>query len=219
MSYKIERGILVPKAQVHPNPWNPNHMKPRQQAAVEESINAYGQVLELLVRPHPDIPGEYQIIDGEHRFGVLPDKIYCNVIHGLPDGEAKKLTIVMNETRGAADKIELAQLLAQIQDEVEDLGNALPYDSSELEEIIKLADVDWDSFSENFTPDSLDPSAIGGDPTDDFIRITISVTRETMDMMDQAKSLVSDEMDLHKDKAVAWGEVIGKVMQDYLAAG
>ena len=148
--HKIDRGILIPKTKLHPNPWNPNHMKERQQAAVAESIQAFGQVLELLVRPHPDIKDEFQIIDGEHRFNVLPKDVYCNVIHGLTDPEAKKLTIVMNETRGSADKIELASLLKDLSEDLGDsLGIGLPYDPSELDELISLADVDWDVFNED----------------------------------------------------------------------
>lgn len=214
MSYKIERGILVPKAQVHPNPWNPNHMKPRQQAAVEESINAYGQVLELLVRPHPDIPGEYQIIDGEHRFNVLPDTVYCNIIHDLPDAEAKKLTIVMNETRGQADKIELAQLLAELNTEVDDLALALPWDPSELDELVKLADVDWENFTNSFNEDEPTKEQTESGET---IKLTVIVSPEGMDIINQAKSLINDESPLPKDNAVALGNVLEILARDYIA--
>lgn len=214
-NYKIDRGIAIPKTKLHPNPWNPNHMKPRQQTAVEESIKSYGQVLELLVRPHPELEGEYQIIDGEHRFNVLPDTVYCNVIHGLPDAEAKKLTIVMNETRGAADKIELAQLLAELSTELDDLSNALPWDDGELDELVKLADVDWDSFTDAFEED--DQESTGEDPTDDFVRLSVAVPREAMDIVNQAKDLVEEQEGLHKDTALAWGQVLERLAADYLA--
>jgi hypothetical protein len=214
-NYKIDRGIAIPKTKLHPNPWNPNHMKPRQQTAVEESIKSYGQVLELLVRPHPELEGEYQIIDGEHRFNVLPDTVYCNVIYGLPDAEAKKLTIVMNETRGAADKIELAQLLAELSTELDDLSNALPWDDGELDELVKLADVDWDSFTDAFEEDDQEPT--GEDPTDDFVRLSVAVPREAMDIVNQAKDLVKEQEALHKDTALAWGQVLERLAADYIA--
>jgi hypothetical protein len=213
--YKIDRGVLVNKSKLHPNPWNPNHMKPRQQTAVEESIKAFGQVVELLVRPHPDIDGEFQIIDGEHRYNVLPDTVYCNVIHGLPDAEAKKLTIVMNETRGSADKIELAQLLAELNTELDDLSNALPWDDTELDELVKLADVDWDSFTDAFEEN--DQESTGDDPTDDFVRLSVAVPREAMDIVNQAKDLVEEQGALHKDTALAWGQVLERLAADYLA--
>lgn len=164
-AYKIERGVAIPKSKLHSNPWNPNHMKDRQQEAVKESIKLYGQVMELLVRPHPTITGDYQIIDGEHRFNVLPGTVYCNVIHGLPDAEAKKLTIVMNETRGSADKIELAQLLKDISIDIDEdqIGWGLPYEPDELDELIALADVDWDKFSDDYDPDDPTSPPSGGE--------------------------------------------------------
>ena len=212
-NYKIERGVLVPKTKIHPNPWNPNHMKPRQQAAVEESISCYGQVLELLVRPHPELAGEFQIIDGEHRFHVLPDDVYCNIIHGLPDGEAKKLTIVMNETRGSADKIELAQLLAEIENEVDDIGLALPYEPDELAELIQMADMDWDSFNaiEDEDPDPV-PQEEGS-----AITFTVCMEQSALDVLNQAKDLVSDSVSLSKNPAVAWGTVLERLALDYTA--
>jgi len=214
-NYKIDRGILIPKAKIHPNPWNPNHMKERQQAAIGESITAYGQVLELLVRPHPDIKGEYQIIDGEHRYNALPEEVYCNVIHGLPDGEAKKLTIVMNETRGSADKIELAQLLSELDAEVDDLITALPYEENELEELIKLADVDWDSFNDEFEADT-DEEADSSETTGDWKHLNVKIMPEDFDRLQQATDMIKQQQTLDKDPAVAWGQVILVLASDYV---
>lgn len=216
MSYKIERGVLIPKEKLHTNPWNPNHMKPRQQEAVSESIKQYGQVMELLVRPHPDITGEYQIIDGEHRYNILPDNVFCNVIHGLPDAEAKKLTIVMNETRGSADKIELAQLLSEIKDDLGDeLGLALPYEENELEELIKLSEVDWDQFDEDI--DDPFEEDTEGDGDTGWNTITIKISDEAMDVVKQAKDLVEEAMDgKSKDAPIQWGLVLEYLAADYL---
>jgi len=54
-------------------------------------------------------------------------------------------SLLLKETRGSADKIELAKLLEDINN---DLGIetiiGLPYSSNELDELIKLADIDWD---------------------------------------------------------------------------
>jgi len=161
--YKLERSVPIPKSKLHPNPWNPNYMKPNQAKGVKESLQWVGQVLDLLVRPHPEIDGEYQIIDGEHRFNVIGDTVYCTIIHGLSEAEAKKLTIVMNETRGEADKIELAQLLKDIWTDLgDDTGWALPYDETELTELVNLADVDWGVFDDDFTPDN--EQGEGGEP-------------------------------------------------------
>lgn len=160
--YKIERGVPIPKRDIVPNPWNPNKTTKRQQAALSESLNEYGQVLEIVVRPSPTETGKYQIIDGEHRYEELPDTVFANVIHGLPDADAKKLTVILNETRGAADKVELAQLLAEIDKELgggEKAMAALPYDEQEYLELIKLAEHDWDNYDPSQSVESSNSSS------------------------------------------------------------
>ena len=48
------------------NPWNPNKMDNATLKAEKESIQKYGVVAPIIVRPLDD---DYQIIDGEHRYG------------------------------------------------------------------------------------------------------------------------------------------------------
>jgi hypothetical protein len=219
-NYKVERGILIDIINIEPNPWNPNKTSERQQEAITESLNAYGQIIELLVRPHPEKKGKYQIIDGEHRLVSLSSKeqkVFVNIIHGLPNAEAKKLTIILNETRGSADKIELAKLLEDINN---DLGIetiiGLPYSSNELDELIKLADIDWDNFAKGDDSDEFDEN----DPTTDPSELITVVAKISPDVMEKAQdvyNLVSEEMKgLNKDKAIAWGQVLESLVINYL---
>ena len=220
-NYKVERGVLVNSVDIEPNPWNPNKTSDRQQEAITESLNTYGQIIELLVRPHPAEKGKYQIIDGEHRLVSLSgkeQKVFVNIIHDLPDAEAKKLTIILNETRGSADKIELAKLLEDINN---DLGIetiiGLPYSSNELDELIKLADIDWDNFAKGNDGDEFDEN----DPTtesSEWITVVIKIPSDAMERVQDVYNLVKDERGtLHKDKAIAWGQVLESISADYLA--
>jgi ParB-like nuclease domain len=214
---RIDRAVKIPIAKIHPNPWNPNKTTDRQQQAIAESLNEYSQVLEIIVRPHPEIEGEYQIIDGEHRYKELGEEgyVYANVLHGLDDPNGKKLTVILNETRGQADKIELSQLLADIKIDFEDdLSLGLPYSESELDEIIKLADIDWDNFG-----DDDEGEGEGGEEEEassEMISITCKISPATQDLMKQAKNLVSDEVKLDKDTAIAWGQVLAVMTDFYL---
>lgn len=218
MAFKIDRGVRISISDIEPNPWNPNKTTDRQQRAIAESLNEYGQVLELLARPHPEKPGKFQIIDGEHRLNELTrvGSVFANVIHDLPDAEAKKLTIVMNETRGEADKIELATLLAEISDELgEQTGIGLPYDSSELEELIKLASVDWDNFAMNNQSEGSDDDP---DNETQWEAIKVKIPADAMERVKDAYNLVEQQRGgLHRDKAIAWGQVIESLAADYLA--
>lgn len=151
--YDVDRGVKLKKSDITPNDYNPNKTSDRQQKAINESLGKYGQLLEIVVRPDPNNKGKYLIVDGEHRYHELDDEVYCNVVHGLSDADAKKLTVIFNETRGQADKVELAQLLASLDDDLDDLIVGLPYEQDELAELVKMADVDWNEFGDD---DSLD---------------------------------------------------------------
>jgi len=220
-NYKIERGVTVNSVDIEPNPWNPNKTTERQQQAISESLDKYGQIIELLVRPHPTKEGKYQVIDGEHRLTSLSDKnqeVYVNVIHELPDAEAKKLTIILNETRGEADKIELAELLSEIS---KDLGDetilGLPYNPNELDELIKLSDIDWDNFSKDDSEefDENDPTT----ESSEWTTIVAKIPAEAMERVQDVYNLISDERNgLNKDKGIAWGQVIESLCADYLAS-
>ena len=73
------------------NPWNPNQMDKKTLKAEKESIEKYGVVAPIIVRP---LKNKYQIIDGEHRYRVCNDlgykKIPSVIVDGLEDKDKKK---------------------------------------------------------------------------------------------------------------------------------
>lgn len=134
---------------IDPNPWNPNQQSETVARATRESLERYGFVEPVLLRPHPDIPGRFQIVNGEHRWGQAGGLGYEQipaVIKDLTDDEAKKLTIVLNETTGDADVVLLGQLLAGIA-HLDDFKIALPYTDAELDHLLAIgAADDWDQY-------------------------------------------------------------------------
>lgn len=215
--YQVERGVKIKRSQLSNNGYNPNKTTPREQEAIAESLNQYGQLTGVLVRPDSENDGSYIIIDGEHRSMVLTEEVYVDVVHGLSDADAKKLTVIMNETRGNADKIELAQLLASIEsdfDGFEDLQLGLPYEDIELQELIDLADVDWDNFEVESQGSEVRSE---DDPDDQWTVIPCKVPNEVLDLINQAIALISDEKELHQDKAIANGQVLEVLCAEYLA--
>lgn len=201
-------------------------MKDRTAEAIAESVQKYGQVIELLVRPHPEKEGEYEIIDGEHRFNVLPEQVYCNVIENISDPDAKKLTIIMNETRGQNDKVELAQLLSSLEEDMgsSDLLTGLPYSSNELDELIGLAQFDWDSFTtesldpENEPEDEIDQSGSGEFSKGGEQEIIIKVNNEQFEILNDAYKQIEQELgDLGNSKQSAWGKVLSEIASRFVS--
>ena len=100
-----------------PNPWNPNVQDDRTANAERESIETYGFIDPVTVRVHPDDPGRWQIIDGEHRVReavALGHTTAPVVVLDVDDEQAKKLTVILNETRGDHDIALLGSLMANL---------------------------------------------------------------------------------------------------------
>ena len=130
------------------NPWNPNKMDNATLKAEKESIQKYGVVAPIIVRPLDD---DFQIIDGEHRYIVCQElghkTIPCVIVDGLEEKDAKKLTIVLNETKGSNDKIELGKLLGDLQTEFGDnLKIGLPFSDEDLKDLIEFGNIEWDNY-------------------------------------------------------------------------
>jgi ParB/Sulfiredoxin domain len=143
----------LPVARLHPNPWNPNIQQPPVIRALSESIDTFGMVEPVTVRPHPDIDGDYEIINGEHRWREAQEReleeLPCVVLEGLTDMQARKLTVILNEVSGDADVALLGQLLVDVQTMLPDdeaLGYALPYSDVALQHLLALGTQDWDEF-------------------------------------------------------------------------
>jgi hypothetical protein len=145
----IKRSLLIKKEQIEPNPWNPNVTTRREQNAIQESLEAFGQIANVLVREVGK--GKYQIIDGEHRFKELPEAMYCDVVK-LNDADAKRLTIITNEG-GNPDKALLAELLQDIAQDmtIEEMMVGLPYDDKTLEDLLDY-ETDFSNY-ESFSSD------------------------------------------------------------------
>ena len=130
------------------NPWNPNQMDKKTLKAEKESIQKYGVVAPIIVR---EIDDDFQIIDGEHRYIVCKElrheTIPCVIVDGLKEKDAKKLTIILNETKGQNDKIELGKLLGELEKDFGDnLKIGLPFNDDDLNDLIEFGNVEWEKY-------------------------------------------------------------------------
>lgn len=214
------KTAVAPVAQLHANPWNPNRMNERQYAAEKESITAFGFIDPVTVRPHPELAGEYQVIDGEHRVRAATDLGITDlpvVVLDVNEAAAKKLTIVLNETRGRADTVDLAAVLADLQAELgAEVLVGLPYTPAELEELLSLSAFDWDA-AVNAEP----PEREAGE--DGWHRVAARLPEDAMVVLERARAHITtrlrdDGRQLHSDAAVAWGQVLEALAAEYLAA-
>lgn len=214
---------LLDISKVKPNSWNPNVQNERQFQAEVESIMSNGFLAPILVRKDGE---SYQIIDGEHRYKALSQivsggmsgaknvgelvstKKIPAIVIDVDEVHAKRLTIIMNETRGRADLAKLGDLLNTIAPDLgDDLIVGLPYTATQLEELMDIAEFDWDSLSIPVT----DTDLSNEDEEEGQYKVAAVLSQDAAEMWKDALRMYKDE--LPKDPKRAAGIVIGRLLE------
>ena len=168
------RGEVVLRAlsSVQPNGWNPNVVSPEKMASIEHGFRTDGWLLSqaLLVWGTDDAGARRDlIIDGEHRWkaggtvGLAQGPMVF--LDGLPEVEAKALTVKMNQRRGEWDSEGLAALLRDIQVDLPDAGALdFGFPQAELDALLAYG-VEGGSPGES---PGTGPSGAGAVPPEDF---------------------------------------------------
>ena len=103
---------------LHPNPGQPRQrMDEDALRALSESITAHGVLQPILVRPHAELPGQYQIVAGERRWRAAALAGLQEVpvaLHELGDEAALELSLVENLQREDLSPIEEAEGFQQL---------------------------------------------------------------------------------------------------------
>ncbi|UOX39981.1 nucleoid occlusion protein [Vibrio phage V-YDF132] len=122
LKMKTPNGIVaVHPNRLHANNYNPNVMDDAKYEMLSEDIGAQ-ELLDqpIVVRPHPDIEGDFIIVDGEHRWRIAKGHNFTEVpitIKNWSDTEAKMHTVRRNILHGEMDKGKFSSLMRSLQDE------------------------------------------------------------------------------------------------------
>jgi ParB family chromosome partitioning protein len=134
---------MVPLDDLLPHPLNANVMPEDLQEKLRAHIRRTGRYPFLVVRPHPDEPGRFQVLDGHHRLSILRDvghtEARCDV-WDVDDREANLLLATLNRLEGQDVPIRRAQLLHELLGEMslDDLAGLLPETDRQLQDLHAL---------------------------------------------------------------------------------
>jgi ParB family transcriptional regulator, chromosome partitioning protein len=147
-------AIADPSHTVHHVPVEflyPSRYQPRRNfdaenlAALVESIRAQGILQPLLVRPHPELPDQYEIVAGERRWRAAQAAQLHEVpvvLRELADREALEIAIVENVQRQDLSPLEEAdgyrRLLEEFSHTQEDLARAVGKSRSHIANMLRL---------------------------------------------------------------------------------
>jgi ParB-like chromosome segregation protein Spo0J len=134
---------MVPIDDLRPHPLNSNVMPEDLREKLRAHIHRTGRYPIIVVRPQPEEPGCYQVLDGHHRVEILRDlghaEARCDVWN-VDDREAKLLLATLNRLQGQDSPIRRAQLLHELLGEMNlgDLSGLLPETDKQIEELHAL---------------------------------------------------------------------------------
>lgn len=181
----------IPLDDLLPHPLNSNVMTDELRAKLAAHIKRTGRYPFIVVRPHPDQSGKYQVLDGHHRVGVLRDLGHtgarCDVWE-VDDREAKLLLATLNRLQGQDLPRRRAELLHSLLGEMSagDLAGLLPENDKQIEELHSLLEFPADEIAALLDQQAEDAEKV-------LPRVmTFVVTPEQEDMIERAVELASD---------------------------
>jgi len=133
--------VQLPIAKLHRAEWNANRVDDETMGKIRHSIEQFGVVENLVVRPHPSKRGAFEVLSGNHRRDLYAEAGMTDapcVIVKVDDAHARLLAQTLNRTRGVDDPLAYRELLEQV---VQDLSidavlDFLPETSTSLDRIL-----------------------------------------------------------------------------------
>ena len=191
---------MIPLEDLVPHPLNANVMPDDLREKLKAHIKRTGRYPFLVVRPHPEEPGKFQVLDGHHRIKVLKDlghtEARCDIWQ-VNDREAKILLATLNRLEGQDLPIRRAQLIHELLGEhnVDDLAGLLPETDRQIEELHALLEFPAEEIAamleeETEAAEKVMPRVI-----------SYVVTPEQEEVIEQAVELASDGVEGRDRKA------------------
>ncbi len=141
------RLLRLPLEQLHAHPANANVMNERQLAKLAANIAREGRYPPMIVRPHPELAGQYQLLDGHQRLAVLSRLGHREAVcYEWPCDDATALVLLATLNRLAGEDVPArrADLLATLSAliSVDDLALLLPEDAGAIRDTLALRSLD-----------------------------------------------------------------------------
>ncbi len=143
---------LVGLERLHPNPHQPRrHFDDGEVQSLAESIKENGVLQPVLVRPHPTLTGEYEIVAGERRWRAAKRAGLARVpvvLRQMDDVKALEIAIVENVQRQNLSPVEEAQGYRRLVEEYgysqQDLARMIGKSRSHIANTLRLLNLPHD---------------------------------------------------------------------------
>lgn len=135
------RSIALDKLVAHLD--NPNRMSKANFRKLARNIERTGRYEPIVVRPHPEKAGFFQIINGEHRCEALRrlgQKRADAVVWDINDEQTDILLATLNRLGGSDELAKKLALVKRLNERtaVEELAKLLSYNHKQIERLVNL---------------------------------------------------------------------------------
>lgn len=182
---------MVPLDQLVRHPLNANVMSEDLRGKLKAHISRTSRYPFVVVRPHPEEAGQFEILDGHHRVEILRElghtEARCDVWN-VDDREAKLLLATLNRLEGSDVPIRRAQLIHELLGEMPlfDLAGLLPETDKQLEELEALLQFPAEEIADLLAKEAEQAERV-------LPRVlTFVVSPEQEELIEQAVDLASD---------------------------
>jgi ParB family chromosome partitioning protein len=182
---------MVPLDDLLAHPLNSNVMSEDLKEKLRAHIKRTGRYPFLVVRPHPEEPGRFQVLDGHHRVTILRElghrEARCDVWE-VDDREARLLLATLNRLQGQDQPLRRAELIHSLLGEMSapDLAGLLPESEKQLEELHALLEFPADEVAALLEEQAAEAEKV-------LPRVmTFVVTPEQEELIEQAVEAASD---------------------------
>lgn len=142
-----ERLVRIPLVQLHAHPRNSNVMPEEVLEKLRANIEREGRYPPVVVRPHSESAGDYQLLDGHQRVEALRRLGQVDAlcfVWPCDDATALRLLATLNRLRGEDVPARRADLLAELSAlvSVEELALLLPESAEAIRDLLVFRALD-----------------------------------------------------------------------------
>jgi ParB-like chromosome segregation protein Spo0J len=139
----MPKVTMIALERLHPHPKNSNVMAARTMKKLARHMERSGRYEPLVVRPHPEIAGDFQLINGHHRAKILRQLEHAEaacIVWELDDEETLLLLATINRLGGEdapGKRLSLLETLAgSLRQSAADMAALLPEEADVLAKLL-----------------------------------------------------------------------------------
>jgi ParB/RepB/Spo0J family partition protein len=198
----VIRSIGLDKLVAHPD--NPNQQSRVNFGKLVRNIERTGRYEPIVVRPHPEREGHFQIINGEHRYKALAKLGYKTadcIVWDIDDAQTDILLATLNRLGGSDELGKKLNLLKRLNKRMEsaELAKLLPQTAKQIE---RLTNLKMPSISETNAKRFLNP-------------MVFFVNDAQQETIEEALSLAKESRS-EKTKALKRAAALTQIAEDFL---